>query len=39
MGHPWQKLFADYNLLNGRIWVLVLINNIAAPLVSGKMIE
>ncbi|HSW56010.1 MAG TPA: hypothetical protein VLH59_13055 [Ignavibacteriaceae bacterium] len=19
MGHPWQKLFADYNLLNGRL--------------------
>jgi hypothetical protein len=39
MGHPWQKLFADYNLFNGRLWVLVLINNIAAPLMSGKIIK
>jgi len=39
MGHPWQKLFADYNLFNGRLWVLVLINNIVAPLISGKIIR
>lgn len=39
MGHPWQKLFADYNLLNGRLWIFVLINNIAAPLISGKLIK
>jgi hypothetical protein len=39
MGHSWQKLFADYNLLNGRLWVLVLINNIAAPLISRKILE
>jgi hypothetical protein len=39
MGHSWQKLFADYNLLNGRLWVLVLINNIAALLISKKILE
>jgi hypothetical protein len=39
MGHPWQKLFADYNLINGRLWVLVLINNIVAPIISGIMIK
>lgn len=39
MGHSWQKLFADYNLLNGRLWVLVLINNLIAPLISGKILE
>jgi hypothetical protein len=39
MGHSWQKLFADYNLLNGRLWVLVLINNIAAPLISRIILE
>lgn len=39
MGHPWQKLFSDYNLLNGRLWVLVLVNNIVAPLISGKIIR
>lgn len=25
VGHSWQLLFADYNLLNGRIWLLFLI--------------
>ena len=25
MGHPWARLFADYNLLKGRIWSIVLI--------------
>ena len=39
MGHSWLKLFADYNVFNGRLWILVLINNIAAPLVSGKIIN
>jgi len=39
MGHPWQKLFADYNLFNGRLWVLVLINNLFSPLISGKIIK
>ena len=39
MGHPWQKLFADYNLLNGRLWVLVLLNNLTAPLISCRMIK
>lgn len=37
MGNSWQKLFADYNLLDGRLWVLVLINNLSAPLISGKI--
>ena len=39
IGHPWEKLFADYNLFNGRLWLIVLINNIAAPIISGKIIE
>ena len=39
MGHPWQKLLADYNLFNGRLWVLVLINNLSSPLISGKIIK
>lgn len=24
-GHSWGKLFADYNLFNGRVWLLFLI--------------
>ncbi|MEO5584987.1 MAG: hypothetical protein ABIQ75_05995 [Flavobacteriales bacterium] len=33
--HPWSKLFAEYNLLNGRIWVLVLLTTLLAPWVVG----
>jgi hypothetical protein len=31
MGHPWSKLFYDYNLFKGRVWSLVLIWTAIAP--------
>lgn len=30
-GNSWEKLLADYNLLEGRIWSLVLITTMLAP--------
>lgn len=33
MGHPWMKLLHDYNLLQGRLWLLVLIWTAIAPYV------
>ena len=30
-GHSWEKLSADYNLIKGRVWVLVLITILFAP--------
>ena len=30
-GHPWSKLFQDYNLVKGRLWSLVLIWTTIAP--------
>ena len=30
-GNPWEKLLADYNLLEGRIWSLVLLTIFLAP--------
>jgi hypothetical protein len=30
-GTPWRELLADYNLLRGRIWVLVLLTLVLAP--------
>lgn len=30
-GSPWGKLLADYNLAAGRIWVLVLLADLVAP--------
>jgi hypothetical protein len=37
MGHPWTKLFHDYNFLEGRIWVVVLIWITISPLVLRKL--
>ena len=31
--HPWSKLFHDYNLLKGRVWLLVPIWTAIAPYV------
>ncbi|MFC1511790.1 hypothetical protein ACFL5H_01180 [Candidatus Latescibacterota bacterium] len=33
-GHPWERLLADYNIFRGRIWVFVLIAQVAAPVIS-----
>jgi hypothetical protein len=30
-GNSWEKLLADYNLLRGRVWILVLIATLFAP--------
>lgn len=35
-GVPWEKLLADYNLLAGRLWVLVLLTTLCGPGVMGK---
>lgn len=32
-GHPWRRLLQDYNVLNGRVWILVLVWTFAAPYV------
>ena len=31
MRHPWEKLFHDYNLTKGRVWVLLLLWTTIAP--------
>ena len=31
MEHPWERLFHDYTLLAGRVWILVLIWTTVAP--------
>jgi hypothetical protein len=33
----WEKLFADYNVLRGRIWLLVLVTTFISPLLAAKM--
>ena len=37
MGHPWSRLLHDYNLLKGRLWVLLLIWTAIAPLAFYKL--
>lgn len=36
-GHPWERLLADYNLLKGRLWVLVLAMAFLAPLLAARL--
>ena len=31
MGHPWNRLLHDYNILKGRVWSLMLIWTFVAP--------
>ena len=33
MGNSWQKLFHDYNLFAGRVWILILVWTAFAPYV------
>lgn len=37
MGHPWKRLFEDYNLLAGRVWVLVLLTLLCMPVIAGEL--
>jgi hypothetical protein len=34
---PWTELLADYDVLRGRIWLLVLVTTSAAPYVTGRL--
>jgi hypothetical protein len=33
MNHPWPRLFHDYDILEGRVWILFLIWIAVAPYV------
>lgn len=38
-GNPLERLFADYSLLEGRMWILVLITILVAPYIANKIIK
>jgi hypothetical protein len=38
MKHSWSHLLADYNLLKGRLWSLVLLTSFVAPVFWGLLI-
>ncbi len=35
-GHPWSRLFADYDLFSGRVWLVFLIWILVLPLFAFK---
>ena len=35
MKHPWSYLVQDYNILKGRLWVLVLLCSLVGPYLGG----
>jgi hypothetical protein len=37
-GNTWEKLFADYNIIEGRIWILVLLTTFIAPYLTNKLL-
>lgn len=36
MGKPWGAVFADYNLLAGRLWLLVLVTTLLGPWMAAR---
>lgn len=36
--HPWRRSLADYDLRHGRIWILVVIAALIAPLLAARLI-
>jgi len=36
-GHPWPRLLADYNLVNGRVWAIFLVWVTVMPFVIFKI--
>lgn len=38
-GFPWERLFRDYRIWEGRLWSLVLASEIVAPLVNAYFIN
>lgn len=37
LGVPWRVLLADYNIFEGRLWVLVLLAELVGPAILGGM--
>ena len=36
MGQPWSNLFADYNILEGRVWGFMLLTVVVGPYCVGR---
>lgn len=38
-GNSWDKLIADYNILKGRIWILIPLTTLLSPVFANKIIK
>lgn len=38
-GNSWDKLIADYNILNGKIWILIPITTFISPFLTNKLLQ
>lgn len=39
MGHPWSRLLNDYDIFQGRLWMLVLITELTGPYLIGRIFQ
>jgi len=39
VGHSWELLFADYNIFQGKIWILVLITPLISSILLGSYFQ
>ena len=39
IGHSWEKLLADYNIVKGRRWSLFLLTEFVSPLLIGLLLK
>lgn len=39
VGHSWERLLADYNILEGRVWLLLLLTVVLSPYVIGVLLK
>lgn len=37
VGHTWSRLLHDYDVLSGRVWILVPLTTLLGPLVLGRL--
>jgi hypothetical protein len=38
-GNPWEKLLHDYNILEGRLWIVVLLTTFLAPFIVKRTLK
>jgi hypothetical protein len=39
LNHPWEKLLRDYNVLEGRVWVFILLAVLTGPYASFRWLQ